>query len=236
MTRFLAVSAAVVGLLVAAASPAAAQWRAPARDNEHVFRRNLCSWTELKTRHVVMQQHDYSCGAAALATLIRYHLGDNVTEEQFVRQFERMATPAVYRDRVKNGLNLNDVEDLARGAGYDTLKGKLTLEKLGDSKVPLIVGITVQGYDHFVVYRGRDWEYIYLADPLRGNVRVLDFEFAGQWQGQGVLAVVRRDRDPPPTSPLTVRRSEVSLGTLNNIEVRKSLSRPTVQPPLPSRF
>ena len=39
-----------------------------------------------------MQQRDYSCGAAALATLIRYHLGDPMNEEYILRQTFAMST------------------------------------------------------------------------------------------------------------------------------------------------
>ena len=208
--------------------------RAPARDDAHSFRRNVCSWTELKRRNVVMQERDFSCGAAALATLVKYHLGDNASEEFFLKKYQSLVSAETMRDRIENGLNMNDLEQLARGAGYETLKGTLTLEKLAESKVPLIVGISVQGYDHFVVYRGLDSEYIYLADPLRGNVRIFISEFLEQWQENGALAVVRKDRDPPPSSPLTVRRSEVFLGELNIVEVRKSLSRPATGVPIPN--
>src|SRR5262245_22399750 len=41
----------------------------------------LQSFKDLRDQHVVKQAYDYSCGAAALATLLTYGLGDRVTEE-----------------------------------------------------------------------------------------------------------------------------------------------------------
>jgi len=38
------------------------------------------SWSELNEKNVIMQQFDYSCGAASLATVMRYYFDDDVTE------------------------------------------------------------------------------------------------------------------------------------------------------------
>jgi predicted double-glycine peptidase len=35
----------------------------------------------LRDQNVVLQRFDYSCGAGALATLMRYYFGDAVSEE-----------------------------------------------------------------------------------------------------------------------------------------------------------
>ena len=64
----------------------------PIRDEDHRSHRHVKSWLELRTQNVVMQQLDYSCGAAALATLIRYHWGDQATEMQFIRELVQMLT------------------------------------------------------------------------------------------------------------------------------------------------
>ena len=67
--------------------------------------------------------------------------------------------------------------------------GKLQFAKLAEAKVPLIVGLTIEEYDHFVVYRGTDNRWVYLADPIRGNIRVSIPVFLDQWQQNAVLAV-----------------------------------------------
>ena len=117
---------------------------------------------------------------------------------------------------------------------YQASIGKLDFQKLQESKIPLIVGIIVEGYDHFVVVRGTDGIYVYLADSARGNIRVLKEDFLKQWQKNLALVVVKPGVDPNRVSPLAVRPDEMSLGELNRLFVRRQLStnhRGTIQPP-----
>ena len=96
----------------------------------------------------------------------------------------------------------------------------------------MIVGISVKGFDHFVVYRGTDGYYVYVADPIRGNIRIPGYEFARQWQKNMVLAVATKgDDDPPEFTRLTVKPNEWFLGRMNEQLLRKI---PTEHPrPLP---
>jgi predicted double-glycine peptidase len=226
---------AVLAALSAAAPPALGATReasskrqaalsgAPVRDEEHTFRRHVMSWRELQRENVVMQQRDYSCGAAALATLIRYHWDGETTEIQLLVEVVRMLTPEEMKERIKNGLSLTDLRRLAVRTGYLSSIGRLEFEKLREVKVPLIVGITVNDFDHFVVYRGTDGQYVYLADPARGNVRTPIPEFLEQWQKNAVLVVVKRGAKAEKKSPLLVRPEEIFLGELNRLHVRKRL-------------
>lgn len=196
---------------------------APVRDQEHSFHRHVKSWRQLQRENVVMQQRDYSCGAAALATLIRYHWDEDVTEMKLLIDVVRMLTPEEMKERIKNGLSLTDLRRLAVRTGYLATIGRLEFEKLREAKVPLIVGITVNDFDHFVVYRGTDGQYVYLADPARGNVRTPIPEFLEQWQENAVLVVVKRGVEAEKESPLLVRAEEIFLGELNRLHVRKRL-------------
>jgi predicted double-glycine peptidase len=223
----LGLAAATCGTLGAAADVGAEQKppvRTPIRDEQHEFRRYAHSWLEIRNHNVVMQQRDYSCGAAALATLIRYHWGDDVTEEQLLKEVVEMLTVEEMKERIKNGLSLTDLRKLAVRVGYQSTIGKLSFDKLKDSKVPLIVGLVVNEFDHFVVYRGTDGYYVYLADPARGNVRTPIPEFLEQWQKNAVLVVVKPGVDPKKTSPLNLQPEETFLGELNRLYVRDRLS------------
>jgi predicted double-glycine peptidase len=197
---------------------------APIRDQEHSFRRHVASWTKLREQHVVMQQKDYSCGAASLATLMRYHWGDDITELELLRETVKMLTAAEMKERIKNGLSLTDLRRLATRVGYNASIGELTFEKLSESKVPLVVGIVVDEFDHFVVYRGTDMKFVYLADPARGNLRVPVEEFLRQWQKNMVLVVVPRSGNLERASPLLVRGDEMTLGESNRQYLRDRLT------------
>jgi hypothetical protein len=195
--------------------------RAPIRDPDHTFRRYVKSWLELRNQNIVMQQRDYSCGAAALATLIRYHWGESATETQLLREVIRMLTPEEMKERIQNGLALTDLRRVAVRIGYLATIGRLDFEKLRQSKVPLIVGIVVDDFDHFVVYRGTDGYYVYLADPVRGNVRTPIPKFLEQWQKNLALVVVKRGEDVKvKTSPLMVQPDEIFQGELNRLYLR----------------
>ena len=54
---------------------------APIRDREHLFQLKVPNYVAIRQRNIVMQQRDFSCGAACLATICRYYWGDNVTED-----------------------------------------------------------------------------------------------------------------------------------------------------------
>lgn len=204
-------------------------YRAPVRDSQRTFQKKVWSWQELKQRNIVMQQRDYSCGAAALATVIKYYWGDDVTEEQILLKLDELLTPEEAEDRVENGLALTDLRRVAAsGLGdqkYVASMGTLRFDQLPESKVPLIIGIDVDGYEHFVVFRGFDGEWVYLADPIRGNIRTPGWMFVRQWQENAVLVVAKPNEKPREVSPLSVRGSEIDLGWLNWQVVRTFPSR-----------
>jgi predicted double-glycine peptidase len=204
----------------------------PIRDPEHRFRQHVESWQGLKRQNVVMQQREYSCGAAALATLLRYYWDDtSATEAKYLTELAKMLSPADNADRIQNGLTLTDLRRLAVQTGYLASIGTLTFDKLTESKVPLVLGVTVQEYRHFVVYRGTDGQYVYLADPMRGNIRTPIWQFKTQWQQNAVLAVVKPDAKIKETSPLAPGFGELILGDLNNDVVEKTYFKTTLPAP-----
>ncbi len=181
-----------------------------------------------------MQRRDYSCGAAALATIARYYWGDDVGEELFLRQLDQLLTVEEQKDRVENGLTMADLRRAAIGAGYQASVGKVSMTKLMESKVPVVVGITVDDHDHFAVYRGIDGQRVYLADPIRGNVREPIPQFMQQWQKNTILVIAKPGAKLPDWSPLSLFVAEVELGELNDQLIRRV---PTWHPnPTPHSF
>ena len=207
---------------------------APVRDPDRKFARRVRSYTSFKTQNIVMQRRDYSCGAAALATVARYYWGDNVDEEFFLTILDHLLTIEEAKERVENGLAMSDLRRAAVKAGYKAIVGKVSFAKLSESKVPLIIGITVDGYDHFVVYRGTDGLYVYLADPIRGNLRVRSQEFVKQWQKNAILAIAKPGAKVKQYSHLSITADELFVGKLNDQVIRtatpKQLTRPNYRP------
>lgn len=204
---------------------------APIRDEGRKFAKRVTSWKALKQRNIVMQNRDYSCGAAALATITNYYWGDDHSEEFFLVAIASILTDEEMKDRVENGLAMSDLRRVAVKTGYQAVVGRLTFEKLMEAKVPLIVGISVEDYDHFVVYRGFDGYYVYMADPIRGNIRIPACTFIEQWQENAVLAVHKPGEKVKKVSPLSVREDEIRLGELNWQLIRTQATRIPPTPP-----
>jgi hypothetical protein len=186
--------------------------RAPIRNPSHQFEVFPRTYIEIRNQNIVMQRRDYSCGAACLATLAKYYWGDNVTEEMVLVALDQLLTPEEIQDRIKNGLAMSDLRRAAVKLGYSAVVGKLSFYKLQDAKVPVIVGISPGGHDHFVVFRGTDGQWVYVADPIRGNIRIPIGEFIKQWQENAVLAIHKPGEKVKETSPLSLQWDDVVRG------------------------
>jgi predicted double-glycine peptidase len=232
----LALTASLV-IFASSAAPVAAQkvdnsdkpWtelRAPIRDPDHVFRSFVWSWTDIRDRNVVKQNRDYSCGAASLCTLLQYYWGDKVTEQKVLNTLDTMLKPAERRDRIQEGLSLTDLRRVSVKLGYLASIGSLKFDQLAQSKIPVLVPLTIGKFNHFVVFRGSDGIYAYLADPARGNVRTRIDEFEKQWQKNAILVVAKKDQDLRENAPLSLKAEEVYLGTLNRVVIQKQVASP----------
>lgn len=163
------------------------------------------SLLEMRHENVVIQQWDLSCGAAALATLLKYQHGDPVTEKEvalsLMKREEYIKNPQLIQSR--EGFSLLDLKRHVDARGYlGSGYGKLQLKDL-IAKAPLIVPIQTHGYNHFVVFRGMYRDRALLADPAWGNRTMPVEEFMGHWieypsLGRIGFTVQRRDGVTPP--------------------------------------
>jgi predicted double-glycine peptidase len=209
--------------------------RTPLRDRQHTVSKHVRTWQEMRHRNIVMQQRDFSCGAAAIATVLQYYWGETVSEDAILRTFDGLLTLEEVRDRVEHGLSLTDLRRAAVKLGYLATIGEISFDRLAESEIPLVVGIKVQDYDHFVVYRGTDQYFVYLADPARGNLRVPVPQFLQQWQKNLVLVIVKQGAGKNLDSPLLVQPAERRLGALNDHVVRQLYAKPPRLFPLAKR-
>jgi predicted double-glycine peptidase len=196
------------------------QFSPPLRDPEHAINRTMVSYKDLKTRNIVMQQRDYSCGAAALATVLRFYWGDKVEEIDVLKQIEAILSVDDLRDRVENGLSIADLRRTAVKLGYQSAIGTMEVEKLKEAKVPVIVALQQEDYNHFVVVRGFCGSYIYLADPIRGNVRMTVDEFSKQWIKKTLLVAVKPGKTESTVSRIGIYPGEVDRQCLNHQVLR----------------
>src|SRR5262245_13822095 len=98
----------------AMATPVAAQVRLGAEMGGPVEVRVIC-YRDIPFRTVVRQQHDYSCGSAAVATLLTYHYGAPRTEAQV---FEAMYAAGDRKRIEAQGFSLLEMKQYLDGQGY----------------------------------------------------------------------------------------------------------------------
>jgi len=89
---------------------------------------------------------------------------------------------------------------------------------------------SVDEFDHLVVYRGTDGRYVYMADPIRGNLRVPTTVFVKQWQKNAILAIAKPGHKVKTHSPLSIRGEELFLGELNDQLIRRAAHRDIARP------
>jgi len=200
------------------------------RDGNRSFGRSVLTWNEIKYQNVIMQEKDYSCGAASVATVLKYFWGKEVSEADVLIALERSLKPQALKDRVENGLTMADLKIVSERLGYDAAVGKLpSVEKLREAKIPLVVAIKVEkDLSHFVVYRGEANGFVYLADPVLGNIRMSESEFARIWQDHAVFVVTLPGKTSSAVSRLGLREDEILQGRLNSQFIRRQVS--TVRP------
>ena len=129
---------------------------------------------------VVRQQYDFSCGSAALATLLRFHYADPQSEQSVFLGMFRDGD----REQIRRlGFSLLDMKRYlaARGVAADGYRG--TLAQIAKARTPGIALIDFNGYKHFVVVKGMSDGTLLLGDPSLGLRREDARTFTKQWNG-----------------------------------------------------
>jgi uncharacterized protein len=172
-------------------------------------RKTVRSLKELRQERVVRQTWDLSCGAAALSTLLTYHLGDPVSEPEVVASVLQRTDPV--KIRARQGFSLLDLKRFVVSRGHVAEGfGRLDLEHLV-RLAPAIVPTTLGGYDHFVVFRGVRDGHVLLADPAFGNRTLPLDRFEALWSRR-IAFVVKPGDGTRASSPLRLSgRSELPV-------------------------
>ncbi len=153
------------------------------------------SFAELRFKSMIRQAYDVSCGAAALATVLKYYYGaDEMSEQEVIKGMLEIGD----KEKIsKFGFSLLEMKRFAESRGYLSTGFRMkNVNALGKLKVPAIALIDVRGYKHFVVIRGVSRGRVYVADPAFGNRAKLLPSFDQEWNG--VLLLVVDPRNPRP--------------------------------------
>ncbi len=138
------------------------------------------SMVETRYDTVVRQQFDFSCGSAALATLMTYHYGQKSGENTVFQGMWRDGDRAAIQ---KQGFSLLDMKRYLGAKGIDANGYKVSLDQVVKAKTPGIALIAPNGYRHFVVVKGVEDGFVLVGDPSLGLRRMDRDEFEKTWNG-----------------------------------------------------
>lgn len=206
MTRLLMVAALAAALI----TPAVQAGMTSIHGVGGAFRVPVKSLKEKRWDTVIRQQYDFSCGSAAVATLLTYHYEMPVAEADVFKAMFRAGDQAKIQ---QEGFSMLDMKRFLDSRGLHSDGFRMSLDQLIKIGVPAIVLVNTQGYRHFVVIRGLRNGNILLADPAIGSITVPRAHFERIWDGTVLAARARlevarenfntvRDWEPWPTAPI----------------------------------
>ncbi|GAA5646958.1 MULTISPECIES: C39 family peptidase [Vibrio] len=144
------------------------------------------SYKEMLFGDVFRQQYDFSCGSAALASLLTFHYETPSSEQDIFKvMFD-------HGDRTlieKQGFSLLDMKKYLESLGFRSDGFRIGLDKIRDVGVPGITLVNFDGYLHFVVIKGMNSESVILGDPSRGTMKMSIERFKQHYQG--VILLIR---------------------------------------------
>lgn len=152
-----------------------------------IFTKQVKSFKERRMIRVIPQTADYSCGAAAMATLLRYHFGHDIKEKEAILGMFEYGDKEGIRQR---GFSMLDMKRFAQSRGLQVEGFQVTdIETLKKLTVPVITLLDTARYKHFVVLRKVDDRFVYLSDPSWGNRRMALEDFRNAWNKVILVAV-----------------------------------------------
>lgn len=186
-----------------------------------VAKKQVVSLREGRFLNLIEQKTDFSCGAAALATIIRYaYSRPETTEESVLQALFQVSDPEEVRRR---GFSLLDLKNYLEAVGMRGRGYRISSENLQEIKVPCIALLDIKGYKHFVVFKKATAEKVYLGDPALGNKIMSIQDFVLAWNGV-LFAVIGNGFDVDtallrPTEPLTAGNLRAAYAPITEVDL-----------------
>jgi uncharacterized protein len=155
--------------------------------NGALYSHNVESMRDARFRYIVRQHTDYSCGAAALATILRYGYGMDVDERLIIQGLLGVSDP---EEVSKRGFSLLDIKHYVQRLGLRGRGYRVTVDRLQTLRVPTIVLMNVKGFSHFVVLKQVHKDTVEIADPMLGNRSLALKDFLAGWPSRALFVVI----------------------------------------------
>ena len=156
-------------------------------DHQYRHAEKMEPLSTFKYNNVVRQAYDYSCGSAALTTLLDFYLGRNFQERQVMEGLLQFGDAEKIVQR--RGFSLLDMKRLVTALGHPSGGFRAQREDLEKLDHPAIAPIEYAGFKHFIVIRGVKDGHVYVADPSLGNISFTMSRFLEIWD-RNVLFIV----------------------------------------------
>ncbi|XQU70957.1 Peptidase C39 [Cupriavidus sp. H18C1] len=147
------------------------------------------SLKEARFKTTIRQQYDFSCGSAAVATLLTYQYGHPVTEAEVFQQMYLTGDRAKIQ---REGFSLLDMKRFLETRGFMADGFELPLSKLEETQVPAIVLVVENGYHHFVVIKGVRGNRVLVGDPALGTRALSREHFERIWDSSLLFVIHNR--------------------------------------------
>ena len=182
--------------------------------------KSVVSMRERRFLNLVEQKTDFSCGAAAMASVLNEAYGLNLNEEAVIQGMLAEADPELVRSQ---GFSMLDMKRYATTLGFRARGYRLEAQTLESIKVPTIVLINTRGYKHFVVLLRSADGWVYLGDPVLGHRKIGLNEFEKDWNGIAFAVIGssynRNNTLLRPPEPLTAKHRLNSFSPVNDAEL-----------------
>jgi predicted double-glycine peptidase len=143
---------------------------------EFTITKPIKSWIEFKNENLTRQDYDYSCGSASLSTILKYYYNLDISEKEILDTIlESKGLNKEDKKEFEDGdmtLSFFDLAKYTKDKGFKAIGLALDLESLKKLKAPVILFVKIRKSEHFTIYKNMDKNYVYLADPNFGNIKV----------------------------------------------------------------
>lgn len=153
--------------------------------------------SDVKYHGIVRQAYDYSCGSAALTTLLNGYLGRQFQERQIMEGLLRFGETEKIVER--RGFSLLDMKRLVTALGHPSGGFRATTRDLVVLDHPAIAPIGYAGFKHFVVIKGFKDGRVFVADPALGNISFTIQRFEEVWLDNVLFIVFPNGFEPRDT-------------------------------------
>jgi len=125
----------------------------------------VVSMAESGFQTVVRQEYDFSCGAAAVATLLTHHYGYPTPEKKVFEGMIRMGD----KEKIeREGFSMLEMKAYLASLGVKSQGFEADTGQMAEVGLPGIVLVNINGYMHFVVVKGISKREVLVGDPALG--------------------------------------------------------------------